>query len=387
MRPNNAHPVPTTSIQIHQSFSSDLTDGEGMLLLRAGEKASAELLRELARRDCQTVFLHGPPPADSSDPPRHRATLDRSFRDAALLIQNAIWRIQTQQQIAAREFIEPIIRLEGIISDDSCLILDFVMTTGAQRESPIAMRSAQLSMLVQLLASEMGFPRPMCRLAARAAMLSDLSLLQLDDPRQLLQELTCGVVSPANALRYNAHPEESARMIEESIPDAHPLESVLIRQSHEHSDGTGFPRGLTGRVLHPLSRIINLVDVFLMLTETNADGRRLAPADALAYLILHSLYGTFDLEVVRALVRVAAVYPVGTDVVLTDQRLARVIRSDDRHYLDPIVRIDGTGEELKLHYAPQKIAAPAIDSGTVRLPKARLDERLWDIVVREEQAS
>ncbi len=374
--------IRTTALRIGQSFPDDLIDSSGIVLLVAGEQVTPALIRELISRGCHTVYLKSPSSPVSSYRADHLRVLEGAVAEAAGLLVESVRRMRQGQQIAAGEFDAPLMEMQRVLQEDPCAVVDRAMNASQHREHPIAIRSVRLAMLTQVTASAIGIDPPTCRLASRAALLSDISLLRTDDAQSLWEELCNGQVSPEIAMRYHAHPDESACLVETLVSGSHRLESLVIRQSHEHCDGSGFPRGIATPIVHRLSRIVNLIDVFLMLTEAQPDGRRLAPADVLAYLILHSLYGVFDLEAVRALVRATAVYPVGTEVLLNDRRRARVVRSVGRQYLDPIVRVDETGEELNLHIAPLEIVAPATSPDTVRLSKRRLDERLWDISVQ-----
>lgn len=61
------------------------------------------------------------------------------------------------------------------------------------------------------------------------------------------------------------HPDQGAQMLEEAgvlCPSSH----VILAQHHERDDGSGYPAGIKGGDIHPLTRICRMADVFEALT-------------------------------------------------------------------------------------------------------------------------
>jgi HD-GYP domain-containing protein (c-di-GMP phosphodiesterase class II) len=82
----------------------------------------------------------------------------------------------------------------------------------------------------------------------------------------------------------------------------------IVRASHEHWDGGGYPDGRAGEAIPLEARIIGACDAFNAMTTTRAYRQAMAPATAAAELIRCA--GTqFDPAVVEALLGVLAVTP------------------------------------------------------------------------------
>jgi HD-GYP domain-containing protein (c-di-GMP phosphodiesterase class II) len=74
----------------------------------------------------------------------------------------------------------------------------------------------------------------------------------------------------------------------------------IVRHSHEHWDGSGYPDGLRGRLIPIGSRIILACDAYGAMTTERPYRAALTPADAVAELRARS--GTqFDPQIVTAL--------------------------------------------------------------------------------------
>ena len=75
-------------------------------------------------------------------------------------------------------------------------------------------------------------------------------------------------------------------------------EQLIIRQHHERIDGKGYPDGLTGEQVDPLTKILTVADSYDTMTSTRNYGRKFSMAEAL--LELERCAGTqFDKKMVE----------------------------------------------------------------------------------------
>lgn len=78
----------------------------------------------------------------------------------------------------------------------------------------------------------------------------------------------------------------------------------IVRSSHEHHDGSGYPDGLSGEEIPIEARIVTCCDAFSAMTTTRSYRKAMPVADAIAEL--RACSGTqFDPEVVEATIAVA----------------------------------------------------------------------------------
>jgi len=75
---------------------------------------------------------------------------------------------------------------------------------------------------------------------------------------------------------------------------------VVVLQHHELLDGSGYPEGLRGQEIHPLGRLVTLVDVYDALTSERPHRPALSPFEALRTIkgemagkVDHELFATF----------------------------------------------------------------------------------------------
>ncbi|MEN3185647.1 MAG: HD-GYP domain-containing protein [Atribacterota bacterium] len=116
------------------------------------------------------------------------------------------------------------------------------------------------------------------------------------------------------------------------------LASLIALQHHERLDGSGYPYGLLENDIHFLSRICACSDVYDALTVDRPYRQRFSYAEALEYL-MGNAGKLFDLQVVTAMVRHIAPYPVGETVRLTTGEIGVVVKLNEGLPIRPVVRV------------------------------------------------
>ncbi|GAB4326735.1 MAG: hypothetical protein Kow0074_21640 [Candidatus Zixiibacteriota bacterium] len=120
-------------------------------------------------------------------------------------------------------------------------------------------------------------------------------------------------------------------------------------EHHLRMDMTGYPELSAPRTLHVFSRIIALCDAFDAMTSGRVYQKdHISPDEALRRLI-HKGRQWYDPIIVKALVHVLGVFPVGTLVRLSDQSTAIVMKcnADDLYAPDVLVIRDSDGMPVR----------------------------------------
>lgn len=100
--------------------------------------------------------------------------------------------------------------------------------------------------------------------------------------------------------------------------------ALIALQHHEREDGRGYPQGIAGDEIDPLSKIVAVADVFHALTSDRVY-RNASPF----YEILHQMYtgslGNFEPGILLTFTRRLMDAMIGCQVELTDGRSGRVV--------------------------------------------------------------
>lgn len=122
-------------------------------------------------------------------------------------------------------------------------------------------------------------------------------------------------------------------------------------QHHERYDGSGYPRRLKGDEIHIYARLVAVADVYDALTSNRVYRRAYLPHQAVEYIMAGA--GTqFSYKVVQAFLQHVPMYPVGSIVRLTDNRVGAVVDVNQGLVGRPVVRIlyDHRGQRLREMY-------------------------------------
>ncbi|MEJ2610570.1 MAG: HD-GYP domain-containing protein [Candidatus Thiodiazotropha sp.] len=112
---------------------------------------------------------------------------------------------------------------------------------------------------------------------------------------------------------------------------------AIIGQHHERLDGSGYPKGMTQEV-GLLPRIIAVVDHYDELCNHSDPKRSLTPYEAVS-MMFSKEQGKFDKTVLTTFIANLGVYPPGTLVKLSDQRIACVVTINQDELLKPNVLV------------------------------------------------
>ena len=122
---------------------------------------------------------------------------------------------------------------------------------------------------------------------------------------------------------------------------------IVILEHHENEDGSGYPRGITGKDIYKFSKIVHIVDVYDALISKRPYKDPMNPKEAIDFIIEKT--GTmFSEEYVNVFIQIMPSYPRGSIVMLNDGRKAIVLKNHIGAIHSPDVRILDTKEVVKL---------------------------------------
>lgn len=222
---------------------------------------------------------------------------------------------------------------------------DNVLTSAIDsfQDDDLASRSLEVSLLAMAIGIEMGLDAANCRHLCMAGLVHDWGMMRVpveirDAPRRL---------NPVEMLEIKKHPIYSLEILQHvsALPR---IVSVVAYQVHERYNGTGYPRGRCGNSIHQFARILQVADAYMGMISPRPFRPAMMRYAAMECLIRQARDRSVDPDVVRSLLRMQSLFPVGSFVALNDGSLAKVIRSNKDHYTSPIVALvqNSSGEEV-----------------------------------------
>lgn len=198
------------------------------------------------------------------------------------------------------------------------------------------------------LAARRHWPIEHIRLAGVSGLVHDVGMLLL--PQRLrTEDEDLDEVDRARVRRHSAY---SVAMLDdmEGLPEA---VICAAYRHHERDNGQGYPEGLRARQIGDLARLLAVADMSAAMNEARPFRPQPLAHEAIQTLVQYGVDGLIHRPLVRALVETVGLYPIGSYVRLSIERVARVVGMHASAPDRPIVRIcdehgGGLGDQIDL---------------------------------------
>lgn len=165
-----------------------------------------------------------------------------------------------------------------------------------------------------------------------AAILHDIGKRQISDKILLKKD----PLTTREVAIYQTHVVLGLNMLREvSVPKKI---LTLIGQHHEFADGSGYPKGLLCDEIDPLSHILIIANTYDNLCNPSNPALTKTPYEALSYMFAQQRT-QFDQTILRRFIKCLGIYPPGSVVRLSNQRLAIVLSTNPQQPLRPFVQL------------------------------------------------
>jgi HD-GYP domain-containing protein (c-di-GMP phosphodiesterase class II) len=127
------------------------------------------------------------------------------------------------------------------------------------------------------------------------------SLLHDIGKRHVNAEIICkkGPLDPEEWAQMKLHPTFGLKILMENPGFTDPVRACIF-EHHENHAGNGYPQQLTSQEIHPMARIVALVDTYDALTTKRSYNEPMTPHDALEFMKT-KLAARFDPDLLKAM--------------------------------------------------------------------------------------
>ncbi len=281
---------------------------------------------------------------------------EKAFAQSMVQVRNVMAKIAGRPLQAIEEASELVNRIADSIISADALVLHLIAQVGKEQEN-IYYHVLNVSVLSMMLAKNLGHSDEEIKIVGLGALFHDIGKLKI--PSQILRKTEPLSAPEANLLKlHTRYGVELLKLTETFSPQA--LEIVL--QHHEFLDGSGYPSGLTADAIDPLAQLVAVVNEFDNLCHPVDPAKARSPHHAMSVLF-KTMKGKLGSAQMSQLIKMMGVYPPGTVVQLSDQRVGLVMSVNSSQLLYPNVLI----------YDPQipRLEAPiiALEEGKLAIEK------------------
>ncbi|MCA9041372.1 MAG: HD domain-containing protein, partial [Planctomycetaceae bacterium] len=213
---------------------------------------------------------------------------------------------------------------------------DNVLTSAISKNAPddIAANALESALLAMAIGIEMDFDAENIKNLGIAALTHDWGMVHV--PVEI--RLAPRKLNRMERLEIEKHSIYTMEMLQ-AIPSVPRIVPLIVYQVHEKYNGTGYPRGRKGNSIPIFARIIAVADVFISLTSDRPWRKAVTRYGAMECMLHLSRERSLDPDVMRALLKIQSLFPIGSIVTLSDGSVARVIRASQNDYTKPIVQL------------------------------------------------
>ncbi|WNM59279.1 HD-GYP domain-containing protein [Candidatus Nitrospira allomarina] len=218
------------------------------------------------------------------------------------------------------------------IADNSRALLNLIGSNEPNEEFFLhALNVCSLSLMV---GQDLGLSREEAEKLALGALFHDIGELKFP-AEQLLRKGSMSASERKNFL--STHPKYGVELAEK-LPNF-PYEAIdVIRQHHERLNGSGFPTGKKDDQISKFAKIVMVVDEYDELCHHPDPAKSLIPSEALSYLYV-KCRPTLWHDVVVSLISQLGVYPPGSLVNLSNQKIGIVTSVNLANRLRPVILV------------------------------------------------
>jgi putative nucleotidyltransferase with HDIG domain len=333
--------VPVLQVNIGDRLLDDVFNSYGLQLISAGTLLQKSDIEKLYAHHVDYVDIV--PRGDTSMaggetfcPYYDDQQLD-SFRSAVGGIKELFESVREERKLSGDEVnrsFEPLI--DNFQQEKDLVSMLLVLNS---KDDYTYQHSVQVGMLSYYIAKWSGLSEEEALYAGKAGYLHDIGKSRIDDA--ILQKPSS--LTDEEFAEIKKHTIYGHDILIDSFDD--PAFALVALQHHERFDGRGYPYGISGEKMHPLTKIVTVADVYSAMISTRVYRKK---RDLLFVLReLHRMsFGELDPNAVHVFILHMIPNFIGKTVTLSDGRTGTIVMTNPHDYFRPLIYIDGCFVDL-----------------------------------------
>lgn len=265
---------------------------------------------------------------------KRMAVVQTVYNEYLNYINRVYTRYATHKEINLEEMARKVRDLCVFIKDNRRYVLRVEPDLNANNRNFLVSHSMRSTVYAITIGLQLRMPLTKLEELGTACILHEIGMLRI--PPQLYLSDRPLVNTEKNQL--NTHPIISYTILKGFNAPLNVCLAVL--EHHEKENGTGYPRHISGAQISLYAKIISVVCSFEAITAPRSYKAASGSFEAMVEMLKNSGQ-QYDGTVIKALLYSLSLFPIGSYVYLSDERIGRVIDVNPENPKNPIVQIVG----------------------------------------------
>lgn len=345
-----------------------VTDAEELAQAEAGEELHTRFTRELDEQLAEE--LQRPIVLNSVQPWRRpRLSIEdlkgravkgvKTHEITSAVVNDLCADLRAGRPVSADQLHQAVAQFVELAAVDFDL-LPLIVSLQQSKDEYLYDHCVSVALLSMALASQLGLERRMVAEVGLSGVLQDIGMLRVPESIRLAAR----PLTDAEWAEIHRHPIYAVEMLAE-VPRLSVSVKMVAYQVHERIDGHGYPRCRSVRQIHKYAQIVALADAYTAMTHPRPYRAPLSPYLAAKTILLDGTVNRYDRLLVRAFLDTVSLFPIGSQVILSDGSTARVLRANPGLHTRPVV------EEVTADGCPTGHIVDLANGDTLRVVKAQ----------------
>lgn len=255
---------------------------------------------------------------------------EKQYMNAAKTVSNLNKNLIARPKETVAETMELIGQLaDSLLSEKEVAMHLMNDNTGSE---DVYYHSLNVSVLSMMLGREMNLQPVEIKLLGIGGIFHDIGKMKI--PHKVLIKADNPTRAEADFLQQHCnYGVEIGQKV--GLPD---IVVTMIAQHHEAADGSGYPKRLKGDAIHPLTRVLSIVNTYDNLCNPVSIMNAMTPHEALS-LMFSQQRARYDAKALGIFIKCLGVYPPGTLVKLNNDAFGMVMSVNPAKPLKPGVLV------------------------------------------------
>jgi HD-GYP domain-containing protein (c-di-GMP phosphodiesterase class II) len=343
--------VPVNFLRSGQKVASDLVLSRNRVLLRSGVVLNAALIRKVSYMGIQGIYIDD----ELSEGINIEEVISHDLKiKTKKEVESLFTKIENDQESGIKEqlnAIKPLIEdIVNEISRNRHVMINVIDLRTF--DDYTYSHSLNVAVISAVVGTALKMSKTDVNELAMAGLIHDVRKMFVN--RDILNKP--GKLTPEEFDHMKKHSELGFQYLSGHF-DISANSKIAALQHHEKINGTGYPNNLAGEEIHKYSRIVCVADVYDALMSDRPYRKAMHPSEVIEYIM--GGYNTmFDPDIVTALTRKIAPYPVGTCLKLSTGDIGIVVKNNEETSLRPVIKliVDGKPTENYVDLANDRSA-------------------------------